>query len=210
MSSRNAQRRHAKATQRKKILEQRRRLEPNGAGGELAREIRRASAHPLHASLMQDSVFQSGVGMVFLSRKTGAGDVALGAFLVDAYCLGVKDAMYRELEAGEMEELLEGASATAPLTPVDPPYARKLLRDAAAYARSLGLPPHADYAMVEPLFGDVAPDACDVEFPVWSRRPPVLRSRADRICHPDPATNRPPPPTARRRRFRLRHTERGA
>jgi hypothetical protein len=102
--------------------------------------------------------------MVFLSRKTGARDLALGGFLVDAYCLGVKDAMFRELDEDEMEELLDGAAATAPLTPVDPPYARKLLRDVTAYAQSLGLPPHADYATVEPLFGDVAADACDVEF----------------------------------------------
>jgi hypothetical protein len=74
----------------------------------------------VHACLVQDSIFKSGVGMVFLSRKTRARDVALGGFLVDAYCLGVKDAMYRELDEGEMEELLDEAGATAPLTPVDP------------------------------------------------------------------------------------------
>ena len=84
MSSRNAQRRHAKAVERKKILAQRHRLEVKGAGGELALEVRRAAAHPIHACLVQDSVFQSGVGMVFLSRKTGARNVALGGFLVDA------------------------------------------------------------------------------------------------------------------------------
>jgi hypothetical protein len=39
-----------------------------------------------------------------------------------------------------------------------------LLRDAAAYARSLGLEPHADFAAVEPIFGDVAADACKVQF----------------------------------------------
>jgi Domain of unknown function (DUF1841) len=192
VSSRNAQRRHAKAVQRKKILEQRNRLEVKGAGGELAVEIRRAAAHPLHACLVQDSVLQSGVGMVFLSRKTGARNFALGGFLVDAYCLGVKDAMYRELDEGEMEELLAEAAATAPLTPVDPPYARKLLRDAAGYARSLGLPPHADYATVEPLFGDVAADACDVKFqfghegrpfyvPGPTESPTQIRRRIDRL-----------------------------
>jgi hypothetical protein len=164
MSSRNAQRRHAKANQRKKILKQRRLLEPNGAGGGLAGEIRRAAAQPLHACLAQDSIFETGVGMVFLSRKTGARELALSGFLVDAYCLGVKDTMFRELDEDEMEELLEGAAATAPLTPVDPPYARKLLRDAAAYAQSLGLPPHPDYPTAELLFGDVAADACDVTF----------------------------------------------
>ena len=130
--------------------------------------------------------------MVFLSRKTGARDLALGGFLVDAYCLGVKDAMFRELDEDEMEELLDGAAATAPLTPVDPPYARKLMRDAAAYAQSLGLPPHPDYASVEPLFGDVAADACDVAFkfghegrpfyvPGPTESPTQIRRRIDRL-----------------------------
>jgi hypothetical protein len=192
MSSRNAQRRHAKAAHRKKVLAERRRLEPRGAGSELVREVRRAATQPLHACLVQDSVFESGVGMVFLSRKTGARDVALGGFLVDAYCLGVKDAMFRELDEDEMELILDEAGATAPLTPVDPRYARKLLRDAAAYARSLGLPPHPDYATVEPLFGDVAADACDAEFefgcegrpfyvPGPTESPTQIRRRIDRL-----------------------------
>jgi hypothetical protein len=164
MSVRSAQRKHAKATQRKKILEQRRRLEPNSRGSELAREVRLAAAAPVYTCLVQESIFQSGMGLVFLSRKTGARDVALGGFLVDAYCLGVKDVTYRELDESDVEELLDEVGATAPLTPVDPPYARKLLRDAAAYARSLGLPPHPDFETVELLFGDVAADACDVKF----------------------------------------------
>jgi uncharacterized protein DUF1841 len=194
MASRSAQRRRAKATQRKKILAERRRLEPQGGGG-LAGKVRRAAARPLHACLVQDSVFRSGVGMVFLSRKTGARGVALGGFLVDAYCLGVKDAMFRELDEEEMEFLLDGAGATAPLTPVDPPYARKLLRDAAAYARSLGLPPHPDYPAVEPLFGAVAADACDVEFAFGCEGRPFYV--------PGPAES---PTQIRRRLERLRRT----
>ncbi len=205
VSSTNAQRRHAKATRRKKTLDQRRRLEVQDAGGELAREVRRAAAAPLHACLMQDSVFQSGVGMVFLSRKTGARDLALGGFLVDAYCLGVKDAMYRELDESEMEELLEGAGATAPLAPVDPSYARKLLRDATAYARSLGLPPHPDYASVELMFGDVAADACDVEFQFGCEGRPLYVPGPTESPTQIRRRIRPPAATPRRRRFRLRH-----
>jgi len=164
MPSRNLQRRHAKAVHRKKALEERRRLEAAGANGSLAVKVRRATAAPLHGCFVQDSTFESGVGMVILSRKTGARSFIVGAFLVDAYCLGVKDAMFRQVDEGEFETLLDGIGKTARLAPVEPSYARKLLRDAAAYAQSLGLAPHADYAAVEPLFGDVSADACDVQF----------------------------------------------
>ncbi len=192
MSSRIAQRRHAKANLRKKVLEQRRRLDAANAGDGLAGAVRRAAAQPVHACLVQDSIFQTGVGMVFLSRKTGARDLALSGFLVDAYCLGVKDAMFRELDEDEMERLLDGAGATAPLTQVDPRHARKLLRDAAAYAQSLGLPPHPAYATAELLFGDIAADARDVEFefglegrpfyvPGPTEFPTQIRRRIDRL-----------------------------
>jgi hypothetical protein len=51
-----------------------------------------------------------------------------------------------------------------PLSDVDPAYARKLLRDTVAYARSLGLEPHPDFAGVEPVFGEISAEACDVSF----------------------------------------------
>jgi len=54
--------------------------------------------------------------------------------------------------------------AEVPLKEVDPSYARKLLREAAAWAQSVGFPPHRDFAVVEQMFGDVDPAACDVEF----------------------------------------------
>ena len=161
---RNPQRRQAKAIRRKKLLAERRRLEAAGGGGSIAEKVRRAGAAPLYSCLLQNEMFESGVGMVILARKTGAHRVALGGFLVDVYCLGVKDALFREIDEAEIETIVDSLGITAPFEAVDPSYARKLLREAVAYARSLGLEPHADYAAIEPLFGDVAADACEVQF----------------------------------------------
>ena len=161
---RNPQRRHAKAVRRKNLLAERRRGGMTGTRGTLAEEVRRATAAPLHSCLVQNAIFESGIGMVILTRKTSRHKLALASFLVDSYCLGVKDAFFREADEAEMEELIDGLETTAPFEAVDPSYARKLLRDAVAYARSLGLAPAADYAAIEPLFGDAAADACDVQF----------------------------------------------
>ena len=38
------------------------------------------------------------------------------------------------------------------------------MRDCVAYARSLGIEPHPDYAPTELLFGDASADACDASF----------------------------------------------
>ncbi len=164
MASGNLQRRHQKAVHRKKLLAQRRRLEAADPKGTLAKDVRRAAAAPLHSCFVQDGLFESGIGMVLLTRKTGGDRFAIAGFLVDVYCLGVKDVLFRESDEAEMKMFFGTMDEDAPLAPVDPPYARKLLRDAVAYAQSLGLAPHADYAAVEPVFADVAPDACGAQF----------------------------------------------
>jgi hypothetical protein len=189
---RNPQRRQAKAIRRKNLLAERRRLEAAGGKGTLTEDVRRAKAAPLHSCLVQRALFENGFGMVALTRKTGAHTFSLAAFLVDAFCLGVKDALFRELEEADLQPFLDSLEATAPFEAVDPSYARKLLRDAAAYARSLGLEPHADYAAIEPLFGDVAADACEVQFqfgfqgrpfyvPGPSESPTQVRRRVDQL-----------------------------
>lgn len=188
--ARHAQRRQAKAVHRKRLLAERRRLGAAEANGTLAQQVRRASAAPLHSCFVQSAVFECGAGMVILTRKTGLRGLAMAGFLVDAYCLGVKDVFFRETEEAELETILDGVEETAPLEAVDPSHARKLLRDAVAYARSLGLEPHADYAAVEPLFSDIDPDACDIQFqfgyqgepfyvPGPSESPTQIRRRLD-------------------------------
>jgi hypothetical protein len=130
--------------------------------------------------------------MVILTRKTGLRRLAMAGFLVDVYCLGVKDAFFRQAEEAEIEEFLDALEETAPFETVDPCYARKLLHDAVAYARSLGLEPHADYAAAEPLFGDIDAGACEVQFqfgyegkplyvPGPTESPTQIRRRLDRL-----------------------------
>ncbi len=135
-ASGNLHRRHQKAIHRKRLLAQRHRLEAAGAIGTLAGNVRRAAAAPLHSCFVQDRLFESGVGMVILTRKTGEDRFAIAGFLVDVYCLGVKDVLFRETDETEMKMFLGTVEASAPLASIDPPYARKLLRDAVAYAQS--------------------------------------------------------------------------
>ncbi|HLI10827.1 MAG TPA: DUF1841 family protein [Alphaproteobacteria bacterium] len=119
---------------------------------------------PLHACLVQEGLFERGNGTVVLIRKTEDGRLAMAAFLADVYCLGVKDVVFQRADAEEIDALVAVLGEEAPFDEVDPAYARKLLRDLVAWARILGLEPHADYAAVELLFGTIDPDACDASF----------------------------------------------
>jgi hypothetical protein len=59
---------------------------------------------------------------------------------------------------------VEAASMAAPMVSVDPSYARKLLRELAAWSQSIGFTPHREFAAVERMFGDVSADASDEVF----------------------------------------------
>jgi hypothetical protein len=80
----------------------------------------------------------------------------------------------------------------SPLISVDPSYARKLLRDLAAWSQSIGFAPHRDFAAVERIFGDVSADASDADFrfgrdgkPVYISGPsdtaPLMRRRIENL-----------------------------
>ncbi len=164
MSASIAQRRGAKAARRKKLLAARRKggLDPESAS--LAQRARRAALQPLYCCLLHDGLLEYGSGSVILVRGTPAAGLTMAAFLVDTFCLGVKDVTFSQIAVSDLEDHLAEARQAAPLRPVDPAYARKLLRDAAAYARGLGFPPHKKYADAELLFGDVSADACEIGF----------------------------------------------
>ena len=164
MSSRIARRRAAKAQRRKKVLAERRGAAHGSTRSSRAERTRRAASAPLHACLLQDGLFERGNGTLILARRSGVGTIATSLFLLDVYCLGIKDAFFREADAAEFEAMIEACGAETPFADVDPSYARKLLRDLAAYARSIGLEPVAEFAASELLFGDIRADDCNVDF----------------------------------------------
>jgi hypothetical protein len=160
MGANFARRRAAKAVPRRQILAQRR----AATAVSLAEKVRRLADRPLYRCFLHGEPFNGGIATVFLTRVAKDGEIAMAAFLVDTYALGIKDVVFQLIERSEFEEFVSMAGAAAPVIPTDPAYARKLLRDAKAYAASLGLRPHRNFAAVEQLFGDVRAEECAEAF----------------------------------------------
>jgi hypothetical protein len=156
------QKRAKKAQRRKQVVAQKRREEALEAS--LPARALRASQAPIRHCYLTESLFETGMGTLVLTRGATPQHLALGAFLLDTFCLGIKDVMFKSVEAEVVERYIDKANAAAPMVPVDPSYARKLLRDAAAWAASIGISPHRDFDAVERLFGDVKADGSDATF----------------------------------------------
>lgn len=88
-----------------------------------------------------------GLAFVLVAAPHGHGRVSMCGYLVDTWCLGVKDALgpkrvsVRELEAFRRRYFEPWGSAGVPI-PIE--LARHLVLGAAEYARSLGFKPHRD------------------------------------------------------------------
>ena len=131
----------------------------------LAERLTGAARYPVLHCWVSDLLAEQGMGTVLLSRELHGGRVAVAVFLVDRYCLGVKDAYAETLGRSAYEsKYVRELRARQPLHDVPPAEARKLVTEAVAYARDLGFPPHADYARAAPLFGDVNPADSSAEF----------------------------------------------
>jgi tetratricopeptide (TPR) repeat protein len=119
------------------------------------------AAHlPIHDSRAPKDLFESGLGMVFLTRTLPGGELAISAFLVDTFCLGVKNAFYRVVSTQEYEQIAQQFD----LEKIHPSCLRKLVEGAIDYALELGFKPHSDYAGAARLFGNIEASVCPVRF----------------------------------------------
>jgi hypothetical protein len=157
-----ALKRAKKAQRRKQVVAQKRRAEAVEAS--LPARVRRAADAPIQHCFINESVFDAGLGTLILARGVTPYNISFGSFLIDVFCLGIKDVMFKSVDDEVFEMYLDGAGGSSPLTSVDPSYARKLLRDLAAWSQSIGFAPHQDFAVVERMFGDVSADTSDAVF----------------------------------------------
>jgi hypothetical protein len=136
---------------------------PGGAWA-MARQIVLAANAPIYESLVPANLFEQGIGNLVFSRSLPDGRLALAVFLLDVFCLGVKDAFFAIVARDAYAKRLSGWSMAESLQPMDPGCFRKLVEGGVAYARKLGFNPHVDYALAHQIFGDEQATACSRSF----------------------------------------------
>jgi hypothetical protein len=123
-----------------------------------------ASISPIHECLVPKGIFDTGLGDVIISRKMPDGSIAASVFLVDAFCLGVKDCFFTIVSKSKYEQRVMILEQNEKLERVEPEYAVKLIENAVSYAENLGFKPHKDYPTVKKIFGTIDPSFCQSEF----------------------------------------------
>jgi hypothetical protein len=132
---------------------------------DITAQFERAGSAPVLHSLATATLWDQGMGNVLLSRSLPMRQVAFGCFLVDMYCLGVKDAFFGIMPCSEYEErALDPLEVRNDMIELTPEATRKLVEGAVEYARDLGFPPHPDYRVARLIFGNIDAGECAETF----------------------------------------------
>jgi|AMFO01.1.fsa_nt_gi hypothetical protein len=124
--------------------------------------------HPVLECLMGESIDEVGMGSVLIARETPYAEVAVSAFVVDVWCLGVKEAFFTVMRKADylskLKPMLTKTHEEHGIRGVEPACARKLLQGAVVFGEELGFEPAEDYWRAEKLFGDADASQCEAQF----------------------------------------------
>lgn len=131
---------------------------------------------------------EQGITRVVVARTRDAAWVEAGVFLVDAFCLGVKDAFLTEASAVDWPGVLNRMLPADERVALHPACARKFVEGAVAYTEALGIAPHRDYKKARRAFGSVSASDCPETFtygqngkPLFVAGPNDDAARIDRV-----------------------------
>jgi hypothetical protein len=124
----------------------------------LAERLAAADHYPILHARIAETLWTQGLGWALLSRELPTGSVAFALFLVDRYCLGVKNAMADIVSRFTYESrVLHKMKSEWRTRDAAPATVRQLVEESVGYAHDLGFSPHPDYHKAMRLFGAVNP-----------------------------------------------------
>jgi len=124
--------------------------------------------YSIHECLAPTELFETGIGEIVVARKPPGGNVAVSAFILDVFCLGVKNALFSVMGEHDYEHRFKEGLAQSHegriFEEIHPSCAKKLVEGAVFYAEELGFSPHRDYKISKGLLNEIDPKACPVKY----------------------------------------------
>lgn len=118
-----------------------------------------------YEAFIEKSWRESGLTQLIVARIRDDGRADIGFFLVDLWCLGVKDAfLHDDGSESLLRELLAERLPEEFRERFHPACARKMIEGAIAYAETLGFAPHRDYRKARRALTGLDVSACPEAF----------------------------------------------
>ena len=129
--------------------------------------IKRSREFPIHECLIDQDWRIRGLAQIWISRKQPDGRFIIGVFLVDLFCLGVKNAFCNaNLSSQDYEKARSEMVMKSPVETCHPRLAHRIIYGAVDYAACLGFAPHKDFKVSRFVLDERsdADSSFDVEF----------------------------------------------
>jgi hypothetical protein len=126
--------------------------------------LRNAEKWPVVEALVARDLWKEGMGQLVIARQEGEGRVIFAVYLVDVYCLGVKNAFWHAGTLEDLKDLVRKMETSQAMSPISPAGLVKIVKGAVEYAQSLGFRPHPDFRHAAMLMEGIDPATFPQEF----------------------------------------------
>lgn len=110
--------------------------------------IKNAKNYPIYECLIDNGWQDRGLAQILLSRRQSNNKLILGFYLIDIYCLGLKNTFCNaNISQEEYQRMKRTTFKETALTPCSPGKARSIIIGAIEYANKLGFEPQKDFAL---------------------------------------------------------------
>lgn len=151
MTVNQKRRQKALLKKRKKDKERRKKRSSSSSSSEYSHSVRiikNAKNNPLHECLIDKEWKDRGFAQILLSRRQPNKKMIIGMYLVDIFCLGLKDTFCNaNISLEEYQRLKLATFKETALVPCPPEKACRIIFGAIEYARRLGFKPQKDFAL---------------------------------------------------------------
>jgi hypothetical protein len=105
---------------------------------------------PIYECWMPIRLWDIGIGSVVISRQRDPRNIAVGVYLIDVFCLGVKNCFVRLVEEDEYYDMLDCIEETCgEMKNIQASYANTLIHQATCYAQQFCFEPHPDFEKIK-------------------------------------------------------------
>jgi hypothetical protein len=153
-----------KKSKRKAVISSKKRDFSFGKRISLKKAIIVAKNSPIEGCLIRKNIFSEGIGTAIVSRKMPNSRLGIGVFLLDVWCLGVKNTYFSVLSEDEYADRIKEINVHETLENIHPSCARKLIEQCINYSDGLGFKPHKDFKISRPLLDDIDLTVCPIQY----------------------------------------------
>jgi hypothetical protein len=130
--------------------------------------IRQARSYPIEGCWVGEGWDEGGIAVIVVARRQPNGNIVFGNYLVDCYCLGLKDTFFNADVPASLFQRDYMAKIFSEMSPVDisPALAHEIVYGSIEYAAQFGFRPHRDFRRSQLVLDlpDLHPRTGTVEF----------------------------------------------